>query len=384
MRSSYTIQKEVEVVEWHRKNGANVSKTARHFEVDRKRVREWNTSYQVLLQQCHGTNKLKRAIGRGRPVFSEEIDDALMDFLETERSAGRAVSNRLLQEHARKLAEQMGLGNFQASCQYIANWKKRFNVSMRVGTNESQKLPADYVEAITVFRKAVSTLRLEHNYSDYNIANMDQTMVRMDCPAARTNNAVGESSIHIASTGCARRGMTVALCATAAGIKLPALIVLKEPTGRIPPRVLFSLRIPGDCSYWTKHPYTRQEAAREALDAKDTDVVLIPGGCTSILQPADVSWMKPFKDALRGIWASFFRKGLVTPKGNLRKPLRQEVVDFVAQAWASVSEDTVRSLFKWCGISTRLDGSEDGELNDRLASVTNGPEDPESLIDEAI
>lgn len=45
---------------------------------------------------------------------------------------------------------------------------------------------------------------------------------------------------------------------------------------------------------------------------------------------------------------------------------------------------TVRSSFKRCGISTRLDGSEDGELNDRLASVTNGPEDPESLIDEAL
>lgn len=131
-------------------------------------------------------------------------------------------------------------------------------------------------------------------------------------------------------------------------------------------------------------PIHKTEAAREALDAKDTDVVLIPGGCTSILQPADVSWMKPFKDALRGIWASFFRKGSVTPKGNLRKPSRQEVVDLVAQAWASVSEDTVRSSFKRCGISTRLDGSEDGELNDRLASVTNGPEDPESLIDEAL
>ncbi|KAM7304508.1 uncharacterized protein ISCGN_014408 [Ixodes scapularis] len=311
----------------------------------------------------------------------------------------------------------MGLGNFQASCQYIANWKKRFNVSMRVGTNESQKLPADYVEAITVFRKAVSTLRLEHNYSDYNIANMDQTMVRMDCPAARTNNAVGESSIRIANTGCTRRGMTVALCATAAGIKLPALIVLKEPTGRIPPRVLISLRIPANVRVtsskngwmtspvlleWTRRvwgpnaddvrrllildqaPIHKTEAAREVLDAKDTDVVLIPGGCTSILQPADVSWMKPFKDALCGIWASFFRKGSVTPKGNLRKPSRQEVVDFVAQAWASVSEDTVRSSFKRCGISTRLDGSEDGELNDRLASVTNAPEDPESLIDEAL
>lgn len=245
MRSSYTIQKKVEIVEWHRKNGTNVSKTARHFEVDRKRVREWNANYQVLLQQCHGKTKLKRTMGTGRPVFSEELDDALMDFLETERSAGRAVSNRLLQEHARQLAAQMGLGNFQASCQYIARWKKRYNVFMRVGTNESQKLPADYAEAIAVFRKAVMTLRQEHDYTDYNIANMDQTMVRMDCPATRTNNAAGDSSIRIANTGCARRGMTVALCATAAGVKLPALIVLKEPTGRIPPRALFALKIPG-------------------------------------------------------------------------------------------------------------------------------------------
>uniref|UniRef100_A0A147BAS4 Putative pogo family transposase ixodes scapularis pogo family transposase n=1 Tax=Ixodes ricinus TaxID=34613 RepID=A0A147BAS4_IXORI len=116
---------------------------------------------------------------------------------------------------------------------------------MRVGTNECQKLPSDYAEAIAVSREAVSTLRREHDYTDYNIANMDQTMVRMDCPATRTNNTTGDSTIRITNTGCARRGMTVALCATAAGVKLPALIVLKEPTGRIPPRALFALKIPG-------------------------------------------------------------------------------------------------------------------------------------------
>ncbi|KAM7310645.1 uncharacterized protein LOC121832848 [Ixodes scapularis] len=258
MRNSYTIQRKVEVVQWHKKNGDNVSKTARHFELDRKRVREWSTNYQSLLQQCHGKNKFKRAINNGRPVFSEELDEALMDFLDTERAAGRAVSNRVLQEHARKLAVQMNLGNFEASNHYLARWKARFNVSMRVGTNESQKLPADYADAISVFRRAVGSLRLEHSYSNFSIANMDQTMVRMDCPAKRTNNVAGESSIRIVNTGCARRGLTVALCATAAGIKLPALIVLKEPMGRIPPRALFALQIPGivsisacgQCYFW--------------------------------------------------------------------------------------------------------------------------------------
>lgn len=244
MRNSYTIQRKVEVVQWH-KNGANVSKTARHFELDRKHVREWNSSYQSLLQQCHNKNKLKRTLNNGRPVFSEELDEALMDFLDTERAVGRAVSNCLLQEHARKLALQMNLGNFDASNHYLVRWKARFNVSMRVGTNESQKLPADYAEAISVFRRAMGSLRLEHDYSNFSIGNMDQTMVRMDCPAKRTNNVAGESSIRIVNTGCARRRLMVALCATAAGIKLPAFVVLKEPTGRIPPRALFALQIPG-------------------------------------------------------------------------------------------------------------------------------------------
>uniref|UniRef100_A0A147BL03 Putative pogo family transposase ixodes scapularis pogo family transposase n=1 Tax=Ixodes ricinus TaxID=34613 RepID=A0A147BL03_IXORI len=98
---------------------------------------------------------------------------------------------------------------------------------MRVGTNESQKLPADYAETIAVFRKVVSALCQEHDYMNYNITNMDQTMVRMDCPATRTNNATGDLSIRIINAGCAQRRMTVALCAMAAGVKLPALMVLK-------------------------------------------------------------------------------------------------------------------------------------------------------------
>ncbi|KAM7306172.1 hypothetical protein ISCGN_009912 [Ixodes scapularis] len=36
-------------------------------------------------------------------------------------------------------------------------------------------------------------------------------------------------------------------------------------------------------------PIHKTDAARKALVAKDTNVVFVPGGCTSIVQPADVS-----------------------------------------------------------------------------------------------
>ncbi|KAG0411429.1 hypothetical protein HPB47_011444 [Ixodes persulcatus] len=292
---------------------------------------------------------------------------------------------------------------------------------MQVGTNESQKLRADYAEAISVFRRAVGSLRLEHSYSNFSIANMEQTMVCMDCSAKRMNNVASESNIRIVNTGCARRGLTVALCATAADIKLPALVVLKELTGQIPPRALFALQIPGvpenvraTCSgngwmttpvflEWVRRvwgankddvrlvldqvPTHKTEAAREVLDGKETDV-FIPGGCTSILQPADVCWMKPFKCALRTRWSSFLWEGAVTAKGNLKMPSRQDVISFVSEARASLSEEAVLTSFKRCGISTRLDGSGDGELNHRLASVSDepamGPEARESMVDEAV
>ncbi|KAH6936588.1 hypothetical protein HPB50_019719 [Hyalomma asiaticum] len=74
---------------------------------------------------------------------------------------------------------------------------------------------------------------------------LDQTMVRMDSPASRTNNMVWESTVRIANTGCARRGFTVALAACAKRHKLPACIVLKEASGRIPTKAFVTLRIPG-------------------------------------------------------------------------------------------------------------------------------------------
>lgn len=185
---SYTVKKKVEVVEWHRQTGRNVHATARHFGIDRKRVREWDKNFETVLQRSYGKGKAQRKLSNGAPVFSEELDDALFEFFESERSAGRAVSNRLLAEEARKIADNLKLGNFAASSQYIKRWKAQFGITMRQATNDSQKTPDDLAEAASAFRSAVNALRLRHDFTPANIANMDQTMVRIDNPACRTNN----------------------------------------------------------------------------------------------------------------------------------------------------------------------------------------------------
>ncbi|KAG0444905.1 hypothetical protein HPB47_013242 [Ixodes persulcatus] len=358
---SYTISRKVEVIDWHRASGKNVSRTSRHFKIDRKRIREWDSKYDMLKHQDYGKQKMKRKLTDGGPVFSEELDDALFD-------------NRLLAEEALRIAVNLNLGNFKASSQYIKRWKKRFGVTMRVSTNDSQKAPADCAEAVNAFRARITSLRTCHDYTPYNIANMDQTMVRMDNPVTRTNNVAGESSIRIANTGCARRGFTVALAARAsANVRLTSSKNGWMTTEK--------------CLEWLNHvwgpdtddarrllvidqaPIHKTKAVVDAAEAAATDIAYIPGGCTGILQPADVYWNKSFKSSLRSSWAEFMRKGEKTAKGNLKKPSRQDVLNFVSAAWATVPEEIITRSLKGCGISGALDGSEDGHLHDRLAGI---------------
>ena len=56
----YTVDEKVNVVQWHRTNGHNVSKTEREFGVDRKRVWELNSVYDNLLLNNVGTSETKR------------------------------------------------------------------------------------------------------------------------------------------------------------------------------------------------------------------------------------------------------------------------------------------------------------------------------------
>ena len=124
--NSYTVEFKI-LVDWLRKNDRNVSNTAREFEIDRKRVREWDKNYDKLLENKAGQSAKKRKIGCGRKPLSSDLDVKLFEFLEEERSEGKPVSNELLR--VRALLIDGGLkreGTFTASTGWIARWKRRF------------------------------------------------------------------------------------------------------------------------------------------------------------------------------------------------------------------------------------------------------------------
>ncbi|KAG0437599.1 hypothetical protein HPB47_017366 [Ixodes persulcatus] len=210
------------------------------------------------------------------------------------------------------------------------------------------------------------------------MANMDETMVRIHTPANGTSSLADASSVRIANNCSARQGFTVALAPS----NVP---VTASRNGWMTSEKFLEWlwRIWGPNI--DDPPIHKTQAAKDAIQERDTDLVYVPAGCTSLLQPADVIWNKPFKASLRRTWEVFVRKEEKTARVNLRKPSRQDVLEFVSEACASVPKENVARCSQAAASQRRSTGPGKGDLHERLADIGNVvPENPDEQRNECV
>lgn len=98
------------------------------------------------------------------------------------------------------------------------------------------------------------------------------------------------------------------------------------------------------------------DETQKALKKSRTLMACIPGGCTKLLQPADVSWNKSFKEKYRELYENWLqeddRKLDVTVHGNPRGPSKLRMVEWVKKAWDSLTSEIIIKSFDCCGITT--------------------------------
>lgn len=360
--------------------------------VPENNVRRWRKEKEALFA-CAATRKAFRGPRKG--VFPE-VEASLTEFVRQTRSRALTVTTEMLQLKAREFAKDRGISGsqFKASRGWVQKYMKRAGFSLRRRTSITQKLPRDYEEKLLSFQRYVIGLRRERNFLLSQIGNADETPIFFDMPSAQTVHTKGDRQVHIRTAGCEKARITVMLACTADGHKLPPYVVLKRKT--MPKNENFPKGVHIRCqekgwmtealvmdwikTVWCRRPgalLARQsmlvldafrghlsEGVKKKLQEEATDLVVIPGGMTSQLQPLDVCLNKPFKDHVRRLYNEWMASDetALTPSGRLKRASPSVVARWIADAWAAIPDAMVAASFKKCCISNSLDGTDDSEV----------------------
>ncbi|KAH8019719.1 hypothetical protein HPB51_021041 [Rhipicephalus microplus] len=142
--------------------------------------------------------------------------------------------------------------------------------------------------------------------------------------------------------------------------------------GRRPGTLLLpSLLVPGS---FRSH---LRENVRQKIEELRTEIAIIPGGLTLVLQPLDVCIKKPFKDGVRCLYTEWMphRGHALTPTGKIRRPFVELVFSWILDSWHLLPGDLITKSFTKTGIANSQDGSINDQLWDQDVEVASDRDD---------
>ncbi|CAN0310897.1 unnamed protein product, partial [Pylaiella littoralis] len=276
---------------------------------------------------------------------------------------------------------------------------KRHRFSIRRKTSVGQKKPEGWEgKAWAFIQKLRSSLREHAQEAIFALLyNMDQTPIQAEMPPDTTVEKTGTKSACITTGGETEKlRYTVVLAVRGDGQKVRPRIIYKGnpfvggtnnfgyPAGGISLGVQKSSWCDGTQSdEWVTQDFMRRPGStsrdqrpsvlvlddfrchreerfqKKLMDLAKTLVVMLGGGLTPVCQPLDRNINKEFKRGVRARYTSWIRDNYGRSGQKVTAPSRGLVATWVKEVWDNISERTIRSCFKVCGLTLNLDGSED-------------------------
>ncbi|DAZ94669.1 TPA: LOW QUALITY PROTEIN: hypothetical protein N0F65_000949 [Lagenidium giganteum] len=376
-RMPKTYKEKKEVITWIETSGGGVPTRAEKrfrdvlgWKVSGAQIRCWWKNREAVMQATD--TRLRMSGGGSKPVLGE-LEDLLFDMILFRRANNEKVTRIWIQTQAVNLArEELGNETFQASDNWLASFMQRYHLSLRRTTNLTVLSSEELVQrAFNFLAYLVEHLPL---WELDRVVLMDEMAVFFEDPRRQTVNEMSARHVVMRTTGFASMQMTVILAVTAAGRKLPPVMIMKgkNVTAKVEKRC--GVYIMPQPSAWTNKelliewldivfPSVLDQVKTKAIiwdsmrahiakvvkahcAKKNIAMVVIPGGLTPYVQAGDIGIYKSFENKMSTHINKWKRFGRVefTRGGNPKPPNIDEVVQWVRlQVPESVVMESV-----WC------------------------------------
>ena len=310
--------------------------------------------------------------------------------------------------------------DFRFSKGWFLRFKKRHQISYRAPTNKAQQLPQHYIESIqkfhvyfrnlgkvslTLYRLPTIGTPILGVFRLSDIANVDQTPCSFEFLDRKTYNIQGKKNIWVKSTssGLDKRQMTIQLTIFADGIpRVKPIVVFRGKDLRITPteKALWDSRVhvvfqDNACVnediflWWIEHAWKlscmsifdksqkllvldvhqaqKTELVKATFKNCRTSMAMVPPGCTSLVQPLDVSINKPFKQYLEEASEEHYYNNTTSwMEGKISAKERRILMSkWVVDAWDKIchqNKESIKRSFIKTGIAIPEDGSRNQEI----------------------
>ena len=378
--------------------------------IDDHCLREW-LQQEKYLNDMNNKKEKYRLEGAGRLPDSIEYEEKLLKWIGEQRRLGIGISTNDIIYKAFEFDKTMRDKKYKTLLEWCYQLLKRYSYSIRKITHVGQSIKSSSKEDYKHFLEIVYAIRKENGdfKNNFNIFNMDETPIYFEMVSNKTIEKIGEKTVTIVTHGSERTRISLLLCISASGEKLPPLLVFKGKSDGNKIKKLKEneyvkkKKIFVECQenswadnnifmIWLNNVFFRHKLEQENSAKKilimdratthydknlsklfkdnNSSFILIPPGLTRYIQPLDVSINGPLEKKLIH-WDTDFRIDSM----NKKKPNEFDIINCVYKIWYDkefINDKMIIDSFKITGISVSLDGSENhlikyhSELSDEI------------------
>ncbi|KAG7163055.1 Pogo transposable element-like 5, partial [Homarus americanus] len=268
----------------------------------------------------------KCAMRRGTALWPN-LEKHAVDMVREQRQNGYVVSRNKICIWALKWAK--------ANQEHIKDFKATALWCRQNKNTVAQKLPADLDCKITNFHRYVIQQRKTHGYPLSNIGKMDETPISFDMVGNHTIDTKGTKTV---GKQCQKIKFLAGIFVHVNEKGWMANQRIKLWIDHVWCKLSGGFRKQRSLLVWDMFTSHLTKGTKTSMARNSNDIVVIPGGLTSVVQPLDVceQWNE---------WTIRGKKSC-TKGGNMCAPELDVLCDFVVKAWNDIIVEAVIKSFK--------------------------------------